>query len=449
MVVCRSTAFVLFHPHPGSNRRSRSTMDRPHGKLPLTRAFSKPSSMSVAPSRKRNPAPAVHPPPPVPPSQTPVLATDRVGDASDDSLENRTCLRESSPVSRIPPPGYDAFPQGETGSRREAKRWCFTLNNPVQTDCYSEEYPIDPSLLDYLLVANETASTGTPHYQGFVVFKEKKRLSWIIKNIFVSPETGKGRASWFICGGTVEDNIIYCKKGEQPKEEWLRLKNKGPNYGLNANYVEFGEPPSEGRGKGKKNQNTVYAEAFALPTADEALKHLAENAPRDYALQRHNLEKNIHQHYLPKEMYKPKYALSDFNHPGVLFGANLATLVWGPSNVGKTAFVKAHFVNPLFCTHIDALKNFKRFEHDAIIFDDMSFMHMPPETVIHILETDNPASIHCRHRTAEIPAGVVKVFTSNLQNPFYDINKVPECQQEAINRRFKRFHVSAPLFTKK
>lgn len=347
------------------------------------------------------------------------------------------------------PPGYEQGFAYESNNRREGKRWCFTLNNPVDTDMYSSEYAINPEHYSYLIAARETGVKGTPHIQGFIVFKEKRRLSWIIKNIFVSSVTQKGRASWFLCGGSVEENIIYCKKGEQPKDEWNRLKAAGPNYGLNADFIEIGEPPSEGRGKGKKSKDEAYTEAFTKPTAEECLKFLSESAPRDYALQRHNLEKNIYQHYLPRESYKPKYSLADFNHPGLHFPNNMATLVWGPSNVGKTAFVKAHFINPLFCTHIDKLKEYKRYEHDAIIFDDMSFHHMPPETVIHLLETDNSASIHCRHRVAEIPAGVIKVFTHNTSNPFYDFNKVPEVQQEAINRRFKKMHVEHPLFTKK
>lgn len=398
------------------------------------RILAKTTPIPIGP-RKSAVHPTTNPDPPIPPE--PLRGNDHPMDPTGESEDIHV------------PPGYEAGFAYESNPRREGKLWCFTLNNPCPEDMFTSEYAINPDFYTYLIAAREKGKNGTPHLQGFIRFKEKKRLSWITHNVFVSTKTGKGRASWFLCGGTAEQNIVYCKKGEQSKEEWLKFKEKGPNYGLNADFIEIGDVPSEGRGKGKKNQNQVYAEAFALPSADEALKHLAENAPRDYALQRHNLEKNIYQHYLPKEVYKPKYSLADFNHPGVLFGSSLATLVWGPSNLGKTAFVKAHFLNPLFCTHIDALKSFKKYEHDAIIFDDMSFMHMPPETVIHILETDSPASIHCRHRTAEIPAGVVKVFTSNLQNPFYDPNKVPEAQQEAINRRFKRLHVTTPLFTKK
>ena len=36
------------------------------------------------------------------------------------------------------------------------------------------------------------------------------------------------------CKGDKEQNIDYCSKGEQPKEEWESLGKAGPNYGLNV-----------------------------------------------------------------------------------------------------------------------------------------------------------------------------------------------------------------------
>lgn len=335
---------------------------------------------------------------------------------------------------------------GETNSRREAKRWLFTLNNPVPTDTFSSTDPIDPTIYDYLICAKETCpTTGTPHLQGFICFKEKKRLSWIIKNVFVSTVTGKGRANWTICDGTVQENINYCKKGEQPKAEWLTLKTAGPNYGLNADFVEFGTPPSQGRGKGRVNRDSIFTEALGKEDSGAALKYLSENAPRDYCMQRHTLERNLSAHFKPISVYKPLYAIESFCHPQLHFSNKHATLVWGGSGFGKTAFVKAHFKNPLFVTHIDRLKDFQQYTHDGIIFDDMSFRHMPPETVIHLLETDNEASIHVRYGVAYLPPGIVKVFTHNTSNPFY-AETINEDQQKAIERRFKRFHVNNKLY---
>lgn len=337
----------------------------------------------------------------------------------------------------------------EKNPRRQAKRWCFTLNNPTEDDFpanYEETKEVVPSeYFDYLLVGNEVAASGTPHLQGFICFKEKRRLSWIIANMFVSKTTGKGRASWRICNGSVQENIDYCKKGDQSKAEWLQFKTKGPNYGINAQVAEYGEPPAEGRGQARVSRDAVFGAALATGSVDAAMVYLAEHSARDYCLQRQNLQRNFAVHFTPKLEYKPLYPLESFNHVPLSFSNNHATLVWGETNCGKTAFVKAHFKNPLFCTHVDDLKEFKNSEHDAIIFDDMSFRHMPAETVIHLLETDNPSSIHVRYGVVKIPPRVVKVFTHNTPNPFY-AETVLEQHQKAIDRRFKRFHVMNKLF---
>jgi len=333
----------------------------------------------------------------------------------------------------------------ETSARREAKRWCFTLNNPAPTDTFSDTDAIDPSIYEYLICAKEKAATGTPHLQGFICFKDKKRLSWIVKNIFVSSITRKGRGSWFICAGSVQENIDYCKKGEQSKEEWRKLKTKGPNYGLNADFVEFGTPPAQGRGEGRTNRDEVFREALSLGSTDAALTFLSQTASRDYCMQRHSLQRNLSEHFKPPPVYQPLYSLADFIHIPLQFSDKHATLVWGGSGFGKTAFVKAHFKNPLFLTHIDRLKDFKQHHHDCIIFDDMSFRHMPPETVIHLLECDNDSDIHIRYGTAHVPARVVKIFTHNTPNPFYN-ETINEDQQKAIDRRFKRFHVANKLY---
>lgn len=355
-----------------------------------------------------------------PPS--PARTSGRVSPAPQHDVDNVVATSDHNP------PGYDVpFPE-EVDSRRQGKRWCFTLNNPRPSDCFSEDDCINPEHFSYLIIGNEVApKTGTPHLQGFIIFKDKVRLSWIINNIFVNPETGKGRASWFLCRGSPEQNIKYCSKG--------------------GDFKAMGDPGVRSRGAGHKTvaRDLAFAEALAAPTVDEAMSILAEKCPRDYVLLSHNIERNLQKHFTPKAVYKPLYDLDSFNHPPLHFSDKRCTLVWGETNVGKTAFVKAHFKNPLFCTHIDDLKKFKKFEHDAIIFDDVSFRHYPAETVIHLLETDNEASIHVRYGVAHIPARVVKVFIHNTPNPFYD-EKTIESHQLAINRRFTKFHVANKLY---
>lgn len=83
-----------------------------------------------------------------------------------------------------------------------AKRWCFTLNN------YTEEQisSIVPALREYCechIVAKEVGESGTPHLQGFLKFKIKRRPMSVfdIKEIH-----------WEKCKGSDKDNEEYCSK---------------------------------------------------------------------------------------------------------------------------------------------------------------------------------------------------------------------------------------------
>jgi len=57
------------------------------------------------------------------------------------------------------------------------KYWCFTLNNPT-----IEDHP--PNIWDdveYVVWQHEQGEQGTEHLQGYVCFKQKKRLGWLRK----------------------------------------------------------------------------------------------------------------------------------------------------------------------------------------------------------------------------------------------------------------------------
>lgn len=117
-------------------------------------------------------------------------------------------------------------------------------------------------------------------------------------------------------------------------------------------------------------------------------------------------------------------ALKQFTYDGW----NYRSLVlYGESGCGKTNWAKSHMALPsLFVTHMDVLSTFDPTFHKSIIFDDLSFMHMPRESQIHIVDTYDPRAIHCRYKCAHIPAQIPKVFTAN-NRIFLD--------DPAINRR--------------
>ncbi|ALE29578.1 replication associated protein [Lake Sarah-associated circular virus-3] len=124
----------------------------------------------------------------------------------------------------------------------------------------------------------------------------------------------------------------------------------------------------------------------------------------------------------------------------------------GSSGMGKTQWALHLFRSPFLCSHIDDLKHYDETTHDGIVFDDMSFFHLPRESVIHLCDFDLDRSIHCRHHCALIPAGTRKVFTSNKR--FEEV--FPPDEHGAIKRRFQfatgrpaiiYFPFGVPLYT--
>lgn len=112
---------------------------------------------------------------------------------------------------------------------------------------------------------------------------------------------------------------------------------------------------------------------------------------------------------------------------------NICAVVVGPSGCGKTTWAKQRSPKPaLFVSHIDDLKCFRPNFHKAIIFDDMDFKHLPTTCQIHLVDQQDPRSIHVRYGTVKLPADLCKIFTCN---------EFPFVEHEAIRRRIKEINL--------
>lgn len=115
---------------------------------------------------------------------------------------------------------------------------------------------------------------------------------------------------------------------------------------------------------------------------------------------------------------------------------NSCAVVVGPSGCGKSSWAKRVAPKPaLWVSHIDTLRGFRAGYHKSIIFDDMSFAHMPVQAQIHLVDWIDQRQIHCRYGCATIPAKTTKIFTCN---------EFPFAPHPAVMRRITSINVSGP-----
>lgn len=86
-----------------------------------------------------------------------------------------------------------------------ATRWCFTLNNPTPQE--EDHIKTNVDSYKYCVIGHETGSSGTPHLQGFVIFKQQLRLN--SAKLLLSP-----RCHLEVAKGTSQQASDYCKKDD-------------------------------------------------------------------------------------------------------------------------------------------------------------------------------------------------------------------------------------------
>jgi len=122
-----------------------------------------------------------------------------------------------------------------------------------------------------------------------------------------------------------------------------------------------------------------------------------------------------------------------------------AYLVCGPPATGKTQWALSHFNKAVLVRHMDDLHNITC-ETDGVVFDDMSFKHMPSGAIIHMLDMDFDSPVHLRYNNARIPKGLPRIFTSNDDDIFIPTQYVSEDVQTAINRRYELISITEKLY---
>nr|QKV51265.1 putative replication associated protein [Crucivirus sp.] len=217
----------------------------------------------------------------------------------------------------------------------KSRKWCFTLNNPKGgAEIYGDDW-----VVEYLIVGHEIApTTGTPHHQGYVRFKNPIGLGGKGPN----PRGGVRKllptAAWFACKGTEEDNYDYCSKDRVTVIEYGEREAPDPNA----------DPDEPAKGQGKRN-DIRYARR--LVKAGAGMAEICDKI-------------DSYQGIRAAETFLKYMEIKRSWIPEVIW-------IYGPTGVGKT-----HLAHEL-CetepwTSLDTGRWFEGYDaHEDVIFDDI------------------------------------------------------------------------------
>lgn len=115
-----------------------------------------------------------------------------------------------------------------------ALHWCFTLNNYDDEALAVFEAVDFRKTVTYFIYGKEVGESGTPHLQGFISFRNRRRLTQV-RRLF------GGRAHWERAKGTAAQAAGYCRKdgdffefGEVPKGSGDRSDLRALNAAVDA-----------------------------------------------------------------------------------------------------------------------------------------------------------------------------------------------------------------------
>lgn len=275
--------------------------------------------------------------------------------------------------------------------------YVFTINN--YTDNCVERcrtaIELDHRVI-YICFGFEVGDCGTPHLQGYL------QLSTRVLSKTICTLLG-GRARLDTAKGDDQENYEYCSKtreGDTPNEQF-------EEYGTRASRSKAVKRPAN--------------QAFELIRDDilsgSSIADIASTYPTEF-IKHHagiiKMAKILNCEPLVRFFGPfPEILYLRIANPLHEFDWQRSVVVCGETGLCKTQFVLSLFNNPLCVSNTEELKSFRRLEHDAIIFDDVSVAHWPRNSQLHLADVEVARGINVKGSHVTIPAFTKKVFTCN------------------------------------
>lgn len=287
----------------------------------------------------------------------------------------------------------------------EAVNWRFTINFAGDDGMATRDQRIT-SLRDellrlheagevvYAVLGREVGESGTPHIQGHVRFKKKKR--------FARVKTIIDQRAWLATASKPSASIKYCKK--------------------DGNFVEIGQEPRSNQGHRKDLE-----EAKQTMDTGCSLKDFQEQHFGVYMKYGRNAEAYLRSH-APKRT---------FGEDGLQ-----VHWYWGAAGTGKT--YKVHlledaFENPdnLWIAFDNKMKWFDGYDgQPAVLFDD--FDHIDPEFLDNFKKCTDKYGYRFQSKGSTIQWRPQRIYFTSNRDLEDVINELREEHQGAIRRRFTK-----------
>ncbi|UNI72387.1 MAG: replication associated protein [Chaetfec virus UA24_7381] len=274
-------------------------------------------------------------------------------------------------------------------SSPNGKNWCFTVFGIDAAEDWLREV-WDKDHATYMVAQEEAApTTGEIHIQGFISFKQKKRLTWIKKNIH-------GTAHWEPAKGTAVQNKAYCTKADS--------RISGP--------WEFGELVTQG-------QTAGLQQACEMVKARATDESIAEALPGVYV-----------RHYRGLQELRRALKITPEQRTWL---PELWVLV-GASGTGKSRWARETFPDAFWKSPGTGWWD-GYWGQETVVLDDFSGRFMPLTDLQHLLD-GNPMQVEIKGGSAPMLARRI-VITSNWRPDEWYSEKVDPAR--SVLRRIHEF----------